>query len=76
MNGVKGEWRRSAAHGVPAPECRETEFTRDNHLGNGLGGHPNVYNWTVPDISQDSCVLRIRSVFFGGLYQRHSFNCK
>lgn len=60
MDGVKGEWRRFQPHGVPAPDCRETEFTRDNHLGNGLGGHPNLYNWTVPNIDQDSCVLRIR----------------
>lgn len=54
------EWRKFESHGVAAPECRETEFSRDNHLGNGLGGHPNVYNWSVPDIDADSCVLRIR----------------
>ena len=61
VDGVKGEWHRFEAHGQPAPECRETEFTRDNHLGNGLGGHPNTYNWTVPNIDQDNCVLRMRS---------------
>ncbi|KAK7102363.1 protein DD3-3-like [Littorina saxatilis] len=59
-DGVKAEWHKFAAHGVAAPDCRETEFSRDNHLGNGLGGHPNVYNWTVPNIDKDSCVLRIR----------------
>jgi hypothetical protein len=54
------EWKMFPAHGVAAPDCRETEFTRDNHLGNGLGGQPNVYNWTVPNIDAKSCVLRIR----------------
>ncbi|XP_076449787.1 protein DD3-3-like [Babylonia areolata] len=60
VKGVKGEWRRFEPHGVDAPACRETEFTRDNHLGNGLGGHPNLFNWTVPNIDQDKCALRIR----------------
>ena len=60
IGGVRAEWRRFEAHGVPAPECRETEFTRDNHLGNGFGGAPTVYNWTVPDIDADKCVLRVR----------------
>lgn len=59
-NGVKGIWKEFPAHGLPAPECRETQFTRDNHLGNGLDGNPNRYNWTVPNISEEKCVLRIR----------------
>ncbi|KAL5014548.1 hypothetical protein ScPMuIL_008818 [Solemya velum] len=56
----KGKWTESPAHGIPAPDCRETEFTRDNHLGNGLSGHPNTYNWKVPSFIHDKCVLRIR----------------
>ena len=53
-------WQKVSAHGLAAPECRETEFSRDNHLGNGIGGHPNVYNWTIPNIDEDRCVLRMR----------------
>ncbi|KAL5014549.1 hypothetical protein ScPMuIL_008819 [Solemya velum] len=55
-----GKWTEFPAHDIPAPDCRETEFTRDNHLGNGIGGHPNTYNWTVPNFIHDKCVLRIR----------------
>ena len=57
---MKGEWKEFPAHGLPPPECRETQYTRDNHLGNGIDGNPNRYNWTVPDIAADKCVLRIR----------------
>ncbi|KAH9496344.1 Protein DD3-3 [Bulinus truncatus] len=57
----KPEWKEFPAHGVPAPDCRETEYTRDNHLGNGYGGHPTMYNWTIPSyLEHESCVLRIR----------------
>ncbi|KAL4227007.1 hypothetical protein ACF0H5_014983 [Mactra antiquata] len=59
-NGVKGEWKKVPAHGIPAPVCRETQFSRDNHLGNGLDGNPNRFNWTIPEINEDKCVLRIR----------------
>lgn len=59
-NGVKGVWKEFPAHGLPAPECRETQLSRDNHLGNGVDGNPNRYNWTLPDISEEKCVLRIR----------------
>lgn len=59
-NGTQAEWREFPSHGVQAPDCRETEFTRDNHNGNGLGGNPNLYNWTIPNIDRDNCVLRIR----------------
>ncbi|XP_064604895.1 protein DD3-3-like isoform X2 [Liolophura sinensis] len=57
---VNGEWREMPSHGLPPPDCRETELSRDNHLGNGVDGHPNLYNWTVPDIEGKSCVMRIR----------------
>lgn len=63
-NGTRAEWVRYPSHGVDPPSCQETEFTRDNHLGNGLGGQPNLYNWTIPNIDRDSCVLRIRWVHF------------
>ncbi|XP_052266868.1 protein DD3-3-like isoform X2 [Dreissena polymorpha] len=58
--GVKGEWKESSAHGIPSPDCHETLYSRDNHLGNGVDGYANRYNWTLPDIDQGKCVLRIR----------------
>ena len=45
---------------LSAPECVETHSSRDNHLGNSNGGFPINYNWTIPDIPHDHCVLRIR----------------
>ncbi|KAK2182718.1 hypothetical protein NP493_340g02084 [Ridgeia piscesae] len=59
-DGVKAEWKQFAPHGIATPVCQETQFTRDNHLGNGLGGHPNMFNWTLPELHEDRCVLRIR----------------
>lgn len=60
-NGIKAKWTEVKSHGLPAPDCRETEFSRDNHLGNGIGGHPLVYNWTIPNnINHEQCVMRIR----------------
>lgn len=50
------------AHNVAAPVCREAEFSRDNHLGNGIGGYPLIYNWTVPDHIHEHCAIRIRYV--------------
>ena len=59
-NAVRGVWKYFEPHNLPAPECRETEFTRDNHLGNGIGGYPNMYNWTVPDLPHENCAIRMR----------------
>ena len=59
-DGLRGVWTEMASHGLPAPDCRETEFTRDNHLGNGLHGKPNLYNWTVPNDIHENCAMRIR----------------
>lgn len=60
QNGTRGEWIQFPSHGLPAPDCHENEFSRDNHLGNGVGGYPNVYNWTVPDTIHERCVMRVR----------------
>lgn len=53
-------WKEFPSHDLPAPECRETDWSRDNHLGNGKGGYTNKYNWTLPDLNHENCILRIR----------------
>ncbi|XP_078384681.1 protein DD3-3-like [Oculina patagonica] len=53
-------WKKFPSHDLPAPECRESDWSRDNHLGNGKGGYANNYNWTLPDLDHENCVLRIR----------------
>jgi hypothetical protein len=69
-------WNTVPAWGVAAPDCIQTSFTRENHLGNSFGGFEDTYNWTVPSaiptnwtqgLSSDcvagsdcNCVLRIR----------------
>ncbi|XP_070559546.1 protein DD3-3-like [Ptychodera flava] len=60
-NGERAEWKEFPSHGLPAPICHETEWTRDNHLGNGQGGFPNTFNWTIPEnINHEHCALRLR----------------
>jgi len=54
-------WKEYPAHGAPAPDCLVSNFSRDNHLGNGIGGFPNTYMWKVPNnIAHEKCVLRMR----------------
>ena len=60
LQSINATWKEFPSHGLPAPECRETDWSRDNHLGNGKGGYANKYNWTVPDLDRENCVLRIR----------------
>merc|ERR1711916_170317 len=55
-----GTWTLVPSWGMPAPECLEAPFSRQNHLGNGLNGYPNMYNWTIPNTPSERCVLRIR----------------
>jgi plastocyanin len=60
-----GVWQEVAAHGIPEPACIDAPYSRDNHLGNGMGGHANTYNWTIPDDPQmreggARCALRMR----------------
>ncbi len=43
-----------------APICRQTHWSRDNHLGNTKGGFTPFFNWILPDKPSDKCVLRIR----------------
>lgn len=60
---VFGKWMARPAWGLPAPECRENQWSRDNHHGNvaGSGGFTATYNWTVPaSLVHERCVLRLR----------------
>ena len=59
-NGTRAEWVMYPDLGLPPPVCRETEFSRDNHLGNGPGGYTNTFNWTIPNLPHERCVLRMR----------------
>jgi len=38
----------------------EAPHSRENHLGNGLGGFPNTFNWTIPNNPHENCVFRAR----------------
>lgn len=60
-NGTRGVWTESPSHGIDPPMCQEAEFSRDNHLGNGPSGYPNLFNWTIPeDAIAEKCAVRIR----------------
>eukprot|EP01064_Diplonema_japonicum_P029212 TRINITY_DN4659_c2_g1_i1.p1 TRINITY_DN4659_c2_g1~~TRINITY_DN4659_c2_g1_i1.p1 ORF type:complete len:1265 (+),score=316.66 TRINITY_DN4659_c2_g1_i1:31-3825(+) len=53
-------WVERDPHNIPPPYCGRPEFSRDNHLGNTVGGLPATYKWTIPHNLTGSCVLRIR----------------
>lgn len=63
-----GSWLTVPAFKLPAPACVAAPFGRDNHLGNGLNGYTQDYNWTIPKkgtpglgcISTSSCVCALR----------------
>ncbi|KAK3753992.1 hypothetical protein QZH41_009267, partial [Actinostola sp. cb2023] len=67
-NAVRGQWVYKAAHGIPAPDCSESQWSRDNHQGNTMGGYFMSFNWTVPNINEDKCVMRIRYNISTGEY--------
>jgi hypothetical protein len=46
---------------LAAPICELTKYTRDNHLGDTTGTFSTSnFNWTLPDIEEKNCALRIR----------------
>lgn len=63
-----GQWfeqpainKQAGFGGVGAPICQPAPWNRDNHLGNGINGYPNNFNWTIPTwLEGKKCVLRIR----------------
>jgi len=63
------QWNVAPARDLPAPECLEAPWTRDNHLGNTIGGYASAYNWTIPDDPNMNCVLRLRYNISTGDYQ-------
>lgn len=67
-NKTGGVWK-GYSWGLPAPECRQADWSRVNHLGNGKNAQPITYNWTLPTIREATtdpnasfakCVLRVR----------------
>ncbi|XP_071960552.1 protein DD3-3-like [Antedon mediterranea] len=68
-DGERGVWKRFPAHGIAAPICRENHWSRDNHLGNGINGQTNTFNWTVPEIQHERCAMRIRYNISTGEYE-------
>ena len=59
------EWKLSLPHSatIPsavAPYCQQSQWSRPNHLGNGIGGHTNGHNLTMPSHYHPRCALRIR----------------
>mmetsp|Transcript_34124 Transcript_34124/g.96121 ORF Transcript_34124/g.96121 Transcript_34124/m.96121 type:complete len:622 (-) Transcript_34124:368-2233(-) len=73
-NATGGTWRESPAWGLPPPDCVAAPWTRDNHLGNTVGGYPPTYTLRIPTLSRtnlstafsdmsdgyDHCVMRMR----------------
>ena len=65
-----GTWRTQAPWGIKKPECLKAAWNRDNHLGNAqmhtgdensmAGAYTNSYNWTLPNVNEATCVLRLR----------------
>jgi hypothetical protein len=52
-----GNWTAKAAFGIPPPACQLAEFSRDNHLGNTLGGKTANFSWVLPSAAVEPCIL-------------------
>ena len=55
-----GIWMESGAWNIDPPPCIEAPWSRDNHLGNGVGGQPNSFVWEMPNVIDENCAMRIR----------------
>jgi hypothetical protein len=51
VNGATGVQWLTWSHAVAAPVCKKGEWSRSNHLGNGVKNEPLQYNWTLPAIT-------------------------
>eukprot|EP01012_Entosiphon_sulcatum_P021931 TRINITY_DN26803_c0_g1_i1.p1 TRINITY_DN26803_c0_g1~~TRINITY_DN26803_c0_g1_i1.p1 ORF type:complete len:623 (-),score=99.35 TRINITY_DN26803_c0_g1_i1:88-1734(-) len=63
--GGQGTWEEKGAFNLPPPDCQFNDWSRDNHLGNGLKrAEPVGYNWTIPQSivtnGPNKCVFRLR----------------
>ena len=47
-----GFWTRVEPFGLPPPICEESVWSRDNHLGNTIGGYPAKYLHHIHSFSQ------------------------
>jgi len=52
-----GQWLQTPSWGMPKPDCLQTPYNRDNHLGNGPGVYTNSYNWTLPTDKTEKCII-------------------
>jgi len=55
-NSEGNTWVEDPSHDVSEPVCVKTDFARDNFLGNGVDGHSNTWNWTMPTSDEVDCV--------------------
>mmetsp|Transcript_24311 Transcript_24311/g.72639 ORF Transcript_24311/g.72639 Transcript_24311/m.72639 type:complete len:1418 (-) Transcript_24311:1276-5529(-) len=64
-SGSQAGWRMREPHsarvpGLTPPACSKSQWSRVNHLGNGIGGHANGWNMTAPSHIADRCAFRVR----------------
>jgi len=65
LQGNRATWTQAPAHNVAtptatAPECRSATWSRENHLGNGIGGQQNGHNFSMPAHIHERCAMRLR----------------
>jgi len=63
--GSQATWREHPPHsaripGLQPPQCSQSQWSRANHLGNGMGGQTNGWNLTVPSHIAERCAIRVR----------------
>jgi len=49
-------WVEDDAWEIDSPDCVVASWSRENHLGNGVGGYNNNYNWTMVTAEEEDCV--------------------
>ena len=59
-----GIWRNYPAYNIPPPVCGMAPDSRENHLGNPIGGGKSAshFNWTIPTnvVAGKTCIIRLR----------------